>query len=367
MNELFVNVKVDREERPDVDDIYMQSVMAISGHGGWPMTVWLMPDGRPFFAGTYFPREGHGGRAGFVDVCRAVADAYRDRRPQVEEQAEQLVDAIAKRTAVTGGARGGSDDRRRHRRPRPDLRPEWGGFGRSPKFPQPSYLELILQRTSAAPVTGRSDMATTTLDAMASGGMYDHLGGGFARYSVDRLWLVPHFEKMLYDQAGLLRLYTHGWQVTGNPAWRQVCEEIVEYVLRDLAQPEGGISSAEDADSEGEEGRFYVWSQGRRRAHRRTRWRSPGTASPTQGNFEGDEHPQSTGARRPAPTVGDGSRPRRPLRRTGEAGAARSRRQGPHGVERDVDLRAGRGRRRARTAGLDQMPPHEPRSSSSND
>ncbi|HEV8114883.1 MAG TPA: thioredoxin domain-containing protein [Acidimicrobiales bacterium] len=283
VNDLFVCVKVDREERPDVDAVYMDAVTAVSGGGGWPMTVWCTPDGRPFLAGTYFPKQRVHGRPAFVDVCRAVAQAWADQRPALEEQADQLRDAVVERSSLAHLAL---------RLPQSDVDDqavldaglaavaaafdaEHGGFGRAPKFPQPSWLELAMRgaakqrRKEGAPEHAEASawpggklevVVRTTLDAMASGGIYDHLGGGFARYATDRRWLVPHFEKMLYDQAGLLRAFLHGWQLYGVDAWRQVCEEVVGYVERDLAQPEGGVSSAEDADSEGVEGRFYVWS-----------------------------------------------------------------------------------------------------------
>ena len=271
MNDLFVSVKVDREERPDVDSIYMEAVQAMTGHGGWPMTVFLAPDGRPFFGGTYFPRESRHGLPSFVDLCNAVAEAWRDRREDILEQAGELTARLQQRSldgedaklpsaAALAGVPASVAEQ---------FDGEWGGFGPAPKFPQAMTLDLLLRlHVRSASDDGASGggaeadalrMATTSLDAMASGGIYDHLGGGFARYSVDAFWMVPHFEKMLYDQALLIRAYLHAWQVTGNAGYRQVLDETIGYVLRDLHHPEGGLFAAEDADSEGEEGRFYVW------------------------------------------------------------------------------------------------------------
>jgi uncharacterized protein YyaL (SSP411 family) len=271
LNDRFVSVKVDREERPDVDAVYMEAVQALSGHGGWPMSVFVTPDGRPFFAGTYFPPRDANGMPSFRRVLAAVDDAWRQRRDEVERQADALSDAVRRRSRVPDALRVEGDDESPESRSnrllnaafdelqaRADHR--WGGFGPAPKFPQPQLVELCLRHHRLTGSPSSLDMAVTTLGAMAAGGIYDHLGGGFARYSTDTTWTVPHFEKMLYDQAGLARAYLHMWQTDGDAAWLGVVSETVAYVLDTLALPGGGLSSAEDADSEGEEGRFYLWT-----------------------------------------------------------------------------------------------------------
>jgi uncharacterized protein YyaL (SSP411 family) len=288
MNERFINVKVDREERPDVDAVYMDAVQAMNGSGGWPMTVFATPDGRPFFGGTYYPPTARGGLPGFVDLLLSVDDAWRNKRGDLDQQADQLSDAIRVRSTVSVAAGdhadlGPSILEGGYSQLREMFEPTHGGFGRAPKFPMPSNVDFLLRAYAKNQSEETLSMAVTTLDAMASGGLYDHVGGGFHRYSVDPYWLVPHFEKMLYDQAGLVRLYTHGWQVTERPEYRQVVEETVGYVLRDLRlDGKGGLFSAEDADSEGEEGRFYVWSSADLPPASRAWWGASGS-----GNFEG--------------------------------------------------------------------------------
>lgn len=277
LREACVSVKVDREERPDVDSVYMAAVQATTGSGGWPMSVFCTPDGRPFFCGTYFPPTDRHGMPSFRRVIAAVAAAWRDRRQQVEAQADALAAALARQASLpdvavspagptndaASGWRGPQFERvlgRLVSELRSRFDPAWGGWGAAPKFPRPTFVELCMRHALLTGDESSLAMATATLDAMAAGGIYDHLAGGFARYSTDARWLVPHFEKMLTDQALLARAYLHAWQVTGNEAYRQVLGETLEYVADELADPAGAWCSSMDADAAGVEGGHATWT-----------------------------------------------------------------------------------------------------------
>src|SRR5215216_6496651 len=289
MNEHFVPIKVDREERPDVDSIYMEAVQGMTGHGGWPLTAFLDPDGVPFYGGTYFPPEPRHGMPSFRMVMEAVVQSWTTKRDQIRASADRIkqqLGAIGRIEAVDEELRPELvDQAARQLRAAADM--EHGGFGSAPKFPPAAALELLLAR-------GTTDAVEVTLDAMAFGGICDQIGGGFARYSVDDVWLVPHFEKMLYDNALLARAYLHGWQELGHERYRRVCEETLVWALREMRGPEGGFHSALDADSEGEEGRFYLWTPDQIREALEGVG-SPGLAEEViayygasdQGNFEG--------------------------------------------------------------------------------
>jgi uncharacterized protein len=261
MNRRFVNIKVDREERPDVDSIYMDAVQAMTGRGGWPMTAFLTPAGEPFYGGTYFPKPQ------FLQLMAAIDDAWHHRREDLDKNTEALREALSRtaRLRPAEGLAGEGHIERAVEALASTFDPEWGGFGAAPKFPSTMSLDLLLLWYLRTDDEQARKIVTVSLDAMASGGMYDHIGGGFARYSVDRQWLVPHFEKMLYDQALLVRVYAHAAAALDEPRWHQVVTETVEYVLRDLRQPGGGFSSSEDADSpgpdgHGHEGLFHTWT-----------------------------------------------------------------------------------------------------------
>ena len=292
MNLRFINIKVDREERPDLDELYMNAVQVMTGSGGWPMTVFLTPDLIPFHAGTYFPPEDRGGMPGFSKVLVVVSDYYRSHREEVEKMEAQLKQALRQIVEVIPSQESVSDKvlSKAFNALESQFDPIYGGFGNAPKFPSSMALSFLLRYWKSTGSKKALEMVEKSLEKMANGGIYDHLGGGFHRYSVDERWLIPHFEKMLYDNALLSRTYFEAYQATKKERYRRVGEEILNYVLREMKRQNGGFYSTQDADSEGEEGKFYVWTRDEIKGVLGKEKGTPFCAYygvATEGNFEG--------------------------------------------------------------------------------